>query len=270
VAAWFALPLPHSAQKSLSASSIESYERCPLQFKLSRDWHIPEEAPAALQYGSAMHLALRHYYDAVRFERPVTSADVVQIFRDEFAKAAITEDYQRELYEQQGVRQLQDFIAAAQSNLPSVLHTEQGFEVEIGGAQVSGRIDRIDRVEDGSVRIVDYKTGNPRSEKDADKSLQLSIYALAAARKWDYKVSALALQNLEDGSMAVTRRDETQLGKATEQVREAAANIAAGKFEATPGYHCEWCAYRSLCPATEKSLRVLRDTLVSKPMLFEH
>jgi DNA helicase-2/ATP-dependent DNA helicase PcrA len=254
LAAWFALPLPPPAKRSLSASAIESYERCPLQFKLSRDWRIPDEAPAALQYGSAMHLALRHYYDAVRFERPVTTADVVQIFRDEFAKAAIAEDYQRELYEQQGIRQLEAFIAAAEGNLPNVLHTEQEFEVEIGGIKVSGRIDRIDRLEDGSVRIVDYKTGEPKSEKYADESLQLSIYALAAARKWDYKASALMLQNLKDGSMAVTRRDEKELAEATEQVREAAANIAAEKFEAKPGFHCSWCAYRSLCPATENSL----------------
>jgi DNA helicase-2/ATP-dependent DNA helicase PcrA len=258
VAAWFALPLPYPAQNTLSPSSIESYARCPLQFKLGRDWRIPEEAPAALQNGAAMHLALRHYFDAVRFERPVTAADVVQVFRDEFAKAAITDDYQRELYEQQGVRQLQAFVAAAEGHLPNVLHTEQGFEVEIGGALVRGRIDRIDHLEDGSVRIVDYKTGNPRSEKDADKSLQLSIYALAAARKWDYKVGALELQNLQDGSLAVTHRDDAQLSKAAEQVRQAAADIAANKFEPTPGFHCNWCAYRTLCPATEKTLPVLR------------
>jgi DNA helicase-2/ATP-dependent DNA helicase PcrA len=254
VAVWFSLPLKHSVQKSLSASAIESYERCPLQFKLSRDWRIPEKAPAALQYGSAMHLALRHYYDAVRFERPVTVAGVVRVFRDEFAKAAIAEDYQRELYGQQGVRQLEAFVAAAEGSLPNVLHTEQEFEVEIGGTKVSGRIDRIDRLEDGSVRIVDYKTGEPKSEKYADESLQLSIYALAAAQKWDYKASALMLQNLKDGSMAVTHRDEKELAEATEQVREAAANIAAEEFAAKTGRHCGWCAYRSLCPATEKSL----------------
>src|SRR5205823_2551922 len=33
------------------------------------------------------------------------------------------------------------------------------------------------------VELIDYKTGRPRSQKDADKSLQLSIYALAARRQ---------------------------------------------------------------------------------------
>ena len=39
--------------------AIERYETCPLKFKLSRDWRIPEEPHAAMLYGGAMHLALR-------------------------------------------------------------------------------------------------------------------------------------------------------------------------------------------------------------------
>ncbi len=265
VSAWIALSLPKPAKLSLSASAIERYETCPLKFKLSRDWRIPEELHAAMLYGGAMHLALRHYYDAIRFQRPATAAEVVQIFRDEFAKAVVNDDYQRELYENQGTQQLQDFVAAAESNVPDVLHTEQEFEVEISGAKIRGRIDRIDRLEDGSVRIVDYKTGKPRSEKDAEKSLQLSIYALAASQKWDYKASVLALQNLADGSMSVTQRSAKQLQVAEEIVREAAAEIAAGKFEPKRGFHCSWCGFRSLCPATEKNLVVLHNPASANP-----
>ena len=258
VSVWIALSLPQPPQRGLSASAIEKYETCPLQFKLSRDWRIPEESHAALQYGGAMHLALRHYYDAVRFGKPATPAQVVQIFRDEFAKAVIPDHYQRELYEHQGERQLQDFIAAAERSAPNVLHTEQDFTIEVGGSQVRGKIDRIDRLEDGTVRIVDYKTGKAKTQDQADESLQLSIYALAAQQKWGYKASALALHNLEDGSMPVTTRDDIDLREVMERVKEVAQEISAGKFDATPGRHCAWCGFRSLCPATEKNLAVLR------------
>ena len=259
VASWIGLPLPKPAKLSLSASAIERYETCPLKFKMSRDWRIPEEPHAAMLYGGAMHLALRHYYDAIRFERPATAEEVVQVFRDEFAKAVVPDDYQRELYEAQGAQQLQDFVAAAQESQPDVVHTEQEFEIEINEIKIRGRIDRIDRLPDGSVRVVDYKTGKPRTEKDADKSLQLSIYALAAAQKWDYQVGALALQNLADGTLSVTHRDAKQLAVAGKKVQEAAAAIAAGEFEPKRGFHCSWCGFRSLCPATEKNLAVLHS-----------
>ena len=261
VASWIGLPLPKRAKMSLSASAIERYETCPLKFKLSRDWRIPEEPHAAMLYGGAMHLALRHYYDAIRFERPTAAAEVVQVFRDEFAKAVIPDDYQRELYEAQGAQQLQDFVAAAEENQPDVVHTEQEFEIEVSDIKIRGRIDRIDRLPDGSVRVVDYKTGKPRTEKDADKSLQLSIYALAAAQKWGYKVGALGMQNLADGTLSITHRDGKELGVAAEKIRDAAAAIAAGEFEPKRGFHCTWCGFRSLCPATEKNLAVLHSPM---------
>ncbi len=257
VSSWIGLPLPKSAKLSLSASAIENYETCPLKFKLSRDWRIPEEPHAPMQYGAAMHLALRHYDDAIRFQRPVTSDEVVQVFRDEFAKATIRDDYQRELYQTQGSQQLQDFVTATATNPPEVIHTEQEFDIEVSGTKIRGRIDRIDRLPDGTVRIIDYKTGKPKSKKDAEKSLQLSIYAMAASQKWNYNASVLGLQNLADGSLAVTHCTDADIAKASAQVRKAAENIAAGKFEPKRGHHCIWCGFRSLCPATEKNLVVL-------------
>ena len=258
VSAWIALQLPQPQQRGLSASAIESFELCPLRFKLSRDWRIPEESHAALQYGGAMHLALRHYYDAIRFAKPATPSEVIQIFQQEFAKAVIPDAYQRELYERQGERQLHDFIATADRNPPNVLHTEQEFTIEVAGSTVRGKIDRIDQLEDGSVRIVDYKTGKAKTQDQADQSLQLSIYALAAQQKWGYRASALALQNLEDGSMPVTTRDEITLREVAEKIRDVAEQIATGEFPPTPGRHCSWCGFRNLCPATEKNLAVLR------------
>ncbi len=71
-----------------------------------------------------------------------------------------------------------------------MLHTEEHFEIRVGEATVAGRIDRIDDLGNGAVAIVDYKTGKPRAQEDADESLQLSIYAIAAQEKWDTGPSA--------------------------------------------------------------------------------
>ena len=71
VSEWVQLePRVDARLNELSASAVEQYERCPLAYKLKRDWQLPEEAAAALQYGSAMHLALKAYFDGVRAGRP--------------------------------------------------------------------------------------------------------------------------------------------------------------------------------------------------------
>ena len=67
---WLALPPSASLHSRLSASAVQTYETCPLQFKLEREWKIPDEVPAAMQYGAVMHRVLRAYYDSVRAGAP--------------------------------------------------------------------------------------------------------------------------------------------------------------------------------------------------------
>jgi DNA helicase II / ATP-dependent DNA helicase PcrA len=240
---------------TLSATSIERYELCPLQFKLEREWRIPGEVPAAMQYGASIHRVLRAYYDGVRFGRPMSDEVVLQFFRDDLAQARIEDCYQHDLYETQGLEQLRDFLAKARTGpQPEVMFTEQEFKIRIADANVVGRIDRVDRMPGDAVAIFDYKTGKPRSQEDADESLQLSIYALAAAETWGVKPSRLLFYNLEDNTAVSTSRSELQLQDARARVGEVAEKIAAREFEAKTGFHCSFCAYRILCPATEKRI----------------
>src|SRR5215469_10873365 len=128
------------------------------------------------------------------------------------------------------------------------------FEVRLEGATVAGRIDRIDDLGDGRVAIIDYKTGKPRAQEDADESLQLSIYAIAAQEKWGYRAERLVFYNLEEASAVSTTRERLQLEEAKAKVKEVAERIERGEFNPKPGFHCRFCSYRSLCPATEKPL----------------
>jgi RecB family exonuclease len=102
------------------------------------------------------------------------------------------------------------------------------------------------------VNIVDYKTGKARSQEDADESLQLSIYAMAAHEKWGYRVGALVFHNLEGNVPVFSKRAEFQLEEARQRVAAVARGIAEGNFDPKLDYHCNFCAFRGLCPAREK------------------
>jgi len=253
VAAWVALSPATDLGARLSASAVQTYETCPLQFKLDREWRIPGEVPAAMQYGGTMHRVLRAYFDSVQQGRPMTEESLLDLFRADLAEAKLQDAYQHDLYLQQGIEQLKEFLALCRRGAtPEVLHTEEFFDMKVGATTVVGRIDRVDKLPDGRVVITDYKTGKPLSQEDADVSLQLSIYALAAQEKWGYRADHLAFYNLSENTSVFTHRNETQLQQAKAKVEEVAGNIAAGKFDAKPGFSCRFCAYRVLCPATEK------------------
>ena len=183
--AWFALPPRVPEQKlTLSATRLETYNTCPLKFKIQSEWNIPDEPVPAMQFGNAVHTALKGYYDAVRAERPITRDALLAVFLEQLSISRFEDPLQLELYRKQGLQQLGDFFdLRAAEPVPQVLATEKFFQFDVAGVRVIGRMDRVDRNGDALI-VTDYKTGSPRSEEDAEKSLQLSIYAAAAKREW--------------------------------------------------------------------------------------
>lgn len=74
------------------------------------------------------------------------------------------------------------WIAEAEEAGRTVLATEISGEMIFDGVKVMGRADRIDRLADGTLAIVDYKTGNVPTKKQVEKgfALQLGLLGLIA------------------------------------------------------------------------------------------
>ncbi|MBZ5505246.1 MAG: ATP-dependent helicase [Acidobacteriia bacterium] len=252
VGAWMLLPPTFAKDEmALSANAVQSYSTCPMKFKLERDWRIPGEAAAAMQYGFAIHTVLKNYYDPAAHAKELSIDDAIQAFRHEFAKGYIDDPVQRKMYEERGEDQLRTLLNASPRGSVNVIAAEHKFSFKLGGREIRGRIDRIDQLEDGVVRVIDYKTGAPKDRKFAEESLQLSIYAMAVAQM-NLSPRELVLVNVQDNSHAVAGRTVKQLDTARQEIEDAAEGISRGEFDPSPGSHCRWCDYKSLCPATEQ------------------
>ena len=115
---WLNLPPSSDLSARLSASGVETYQRCPLQFKFAREWKIPRDVPAAMQYGAVMHRVLCKYFDELRSHHAMSEDELSELFRANLAKAGISDRYQHDLYEGQGIAQLRDFAAARRNRSP--------------------------------------------------------------------------------------------------------------------------------------------------------
>jgi len=133
--------------------------------------------------------------------------------------------------------------------------TEQPFTVPIiGGLKIGGKIDRVDALADGTIEIIDYKTGATiPSQKDVDKDLQLSFYALAATsiptepfgKKPDkIKLSLYFLDGQEKFSTTKTTQD---LEKAKKEISKAKEEIENSDFKCSGNMLCEKCEYSLFC-----------------------
>ncbi len=265
VAAWLMMPSSAGFVSGLSASAIEIYEECPLRFKLEREWNLPRDVSASLHYGAAMHDVLHTFYDVQRYRREISDDDLLEQFRSALASAGIADRYQYELYLRQGTEQLRQFFEAARASAaPEVMETEHRFELQVGTAKLTGRVDRMDRTGPDTVAIVDYKTGKPKTQEDADESLQLSLYALAARETVGKRADRLIFHNLENNTPVCTTRNDAELEAAKVRVQKVADGIARGEFPPNPKYHCAFCPYRNLCPATEKVVAAPRKNSASR------
>jgi superfamily I DNA/RNA helicase/RecB family exonuclease len=253
---WLRMPPAFNTHElALSANAVQNYSTCPLKFKLLRDWKIPGDAAAAMQYGNAIHTVLKHYYDPAPHALAMSVDDLVIAFKSEFAKALIEDKMQHQMYEDQGEVQLRALVAMVPRGSSEVLDTERKINFKLGKLELVGRIDRIDRIDGNAVKVVDYKTGTPKDQRFADDSLQLSIYAMGV-RQMGMEPRELVLLNLGDGCEVKTFRTTKQLETAQQKIEDVAEGIAAGYFEPTPGSHCVWCEFKKLCPVTEQRVFV--------------
>ena len=116
-----------------------------------------------------------------------------------------------------------------------------------------GFVDRIDIAPDGSIRVVDYKTGNSPGIGFESKALfQMRFYALVIWRTRGVVPSLLQLIYLGDGQVVSYEPDEADL-RATERQVDAiweAIEVAkaTGEFLPRRGKQCDWCAFKAHCP----------------------
>ncbi|HEY0566260.1 MAG TPA: ATP-dependent DNA helicase, partial [Terriglobales bacterium] len=254
---WYDLPADFGTNTLvLSASQIETYESCPKQFYFQYVWGLPSDMSVISQYGSAVHVVLRSLFDGVMKGKVIGLLEVLFAFEAEFSKYESTteEKHQFDLLMEQGRRHLTAFYrtnileAAA---LPKVKAVEVPFELQIDDVLVKGRMDRVDESGSGLV-VIDYKTGKPKTEEVAKKSLQLSVYALAAESMWKKRVIEAAFYSLENNTPVWAEQSEEALSKVRERILAVAQSIRNGEFDPKPSEFkgCGWCGYRSLCPAT--------------------
>ena len=255
---WAAYPVPveNDEKISLSATSAEDYLQCPLKYKFAHLMRIPPGPQPALTFGNLMHQSVRHYFELHSQGLPSVE-EVERFYLSGWRSAGFDDDYQEESYKKAGLEQLRGFVEAHNKTAidTAKVRTEQQFSLDFGDLKLEGRIDQVNEIElkgRSQQELTDYKTGRPRSAKDADQSLQLSVYALAARELYGSIPARLTFYNLTDNRAVSTVRTEEKLRESLDQLRGVAREIRGGSFGAKPGFLCRWCNFISICPAHEQ------------------
>ncbi len=233
--------------KPLSHTSMTLYVDCPQGYKLKYLDEHPQKRAPPLNLGSAVHAALETFYKGRR-SKPPPLEHVLDAFDEAFDDEAYPTFDEREDAYAGGTLMVQEFYERHAEDFRPALAVEQQLRFEVEGASLVAKIDRIDKVDDGRVRIVDYKTGKVFTREAAETSPQLSLYQLAVEDQLDFDVDSLELYHVPSQTpISVPRRSEEQVQKARERVREVVRGIEAGHFEPRKQPRCAWCDWREWC-----------------------
>lgn len=237
----------------LSFSQIDTFDTCPRQYRFKYFQRIPVPSSAAASFGTSIHLALRNFYQSVRDGQKPSEKDLLSFLSKNWKKEGFTSRAEEQNIKKEGQRMLAAYYSREGKSARVPLSLEQVFVIKVSPSlKVGGKIDRVDPVT-GGIEIWDYKTGRVMDQKEIDKSLQMSVYALAASDPGVYGKKSekitLSYYFLSSGEKKSTQRSDAQLKETKKEIIAKAQKIAQSDFLPTPGLWCHWCDFKFLCEA---------------------
>lgn len=249
----------------ISYSGLETFIQCPAKYKYQFIDRIRTPKSKEAVFGTLIHECLKMFHNPSR-ATPPSEDELLKYFTEKW-DGALYQDQQEESFAfHQGIQVLKNYCLNNQGNEFNIVALEIPFETPIVAEikdvaiprrelhQITGRIDRIDKLPDGSFEVIDYKTSKRMpSQEEVDKNLQLSVYILGLYQRWpglqkESRPAKLSLYFLKHGEKISTSRDNQQINESKEIIVSLINQIKQSKFEPRQNPLCGWCSFQPHCP----------------------
>ena len=256
-------------EQGLSATALNNYLECPWKYFYRNLVRVPEKPTSSSLYGNALHNALRLFRELSSSSQIYQPLPVlleylkVSIDQQGFTPASYTDAYKK------GVRALTDWHARNEADYQFRAFCEKKFEVymplqdeSLKHVLLRGLIDVIEFRTDGTVHVIDYKTGRHMTRNElegktksatGDYKRQLDFYCILLELSQLQAPSRLSLEFIEPDKSDNTVVHDFDYDEAA--VKELKATIARVSNEiytlafwdqGCKDPECEYCKLREL------------------------
>jgi len=251
------------SRPGLSPSRANDFLQCPQLFRFRVIDRLPEPPSSAAARGTLVHAVLEHLFDLPASERTLAAAHA--LLPDQWATLLERSPAIGELFADP--TELAEWLTSAEALLGTYFTLEDptrieprerellvSTELDEGGPQLRGIIDRVDVAPNGWVRVVDYKTGrSPRAGYESSALFQMRFYAYVIWRTRGVLPKRLQLEYLGDGVILTHEPTEAEMATVEARVRSIWGGIEdaarSGDWRPRTSKLCDWCSFKALCPA---------------------
>jgi len=247
-----------------SYSRLSTFKHCPAQFKIQYIDNIEQRYESIEAFtGKRIHEVMEHLYTKRMVKNQVPSLDELFEYLSTNWKlkwhsgvAIINQRNTSGTYYALAEKCLAWYYRNYYPFNESVVGIEYPFEITFSDKyKFIGYIDRLDRLSDNSLLIIDYKTGRRvMNANQAENDLQMTIYHLAIQENFpEASEIRLSWQYLQKGMVIEMQRNPKKLaGQKAKILKQAAViekSMVDGTFPAKESMLCNWCFYWNECPA---------------------
>jgi RecB family exonuclease len=246
------------SKPTFSPTKFETYLRCPLQYRLAYIDKLSRRygrARAGYALGGSVHRALQALHEQGGADA-VTADQLLQKFQDTWTHKGFASQEEERAHFEAGQGMILEFYNAAKEQPSETLLTEKMLKQDRGRYVLTGKIDRLDRLPDGSLEVIDYKSGRSSlEESDVAGELALMVYETVVRSLYPdtpVRVALLALRvNLK---VSILRTPEES--KEAEKFLDALAHeiMVEDTFPGRMIENCPDCDFRRVCPAYRRPL----------------
>ena len=247
------------ANLRLSPSRVSDFTNCPQLYKYRNIDKLPQPPSIDAERGTLVHSVLHDLFDAPALERNLEKATLLLpgIWQSQLAEkpdlAPLISDEKEWLDRANSLLANYFNLEKPETFEPSFRELHLEFDLD-ANLYLHGYVDRLDVAPTGEVRIIDYKTGkSPKPGWEAKALFQLQVYALLYFKTTGVLPRLLMLIYLGDSALVRSTPTLADL-KATEQTLiriagEIAHAIESDSWPTKPSRLCDWCFFKTICPA---------------------
>ena len=233
----------------LSATDLDLYMTCPLKYKFARVFGIPTPQTVNQRFGILVHSVLHRFH---REDGDAGPSRLAELLDSGWSRAGLGETGDEQQFRERARVGLAHYWEAESRSSSEVVSLERQFEFRVGSQVVRGRVDRVDRHPDGTLEVIDYKTGQRVDPDRLGGDIQLALYRLGAEEAWGVEAGAGSYYYVLDGVKEEIPAAPGDRERIERTVGEVGEGILGQDFEPKPSPRvCGWCDFRLVCPAAE-------------------